>query len=140
MVSIDKIFASIVQGNGYSITKPRQVVFDALTTHENLTMSELVTEVSGACDRASVYRTIELFESLNIVQRVAIGWKYKLELSSIFRDHHHHAVCTICNGVLEFDETREIETALAQLAQSLEFDITEHSLELQGRCKKCQHA
>ena len=140
MIASSTIFASIVQGNGYSLTKPRRVVFESLSSHESMTMGELVKDVASACDRASVYRTIELLEQLNIVQRVPIGWKYKLELSNIFRGHHHHAICIGCERIMEFNETPEIETALYQLAAHLDFRITEHSLELQGYCTSCKQS
>ncbi len=138
MIAAQTIFATIIQGNGYSLTKPRQTVFDTLSNHESLTMGELVKLVGSSCDRASVYRTIELFEQLNVVQRVPIGWKYKLELSGIFKGHHHHAVCTQCDRVTEFNETPAIEEALEQLAAELDFKISGHSLELQGVCAQCR--
>ncbi len=85
MVANTAIFASILKGNGYSMTAPRRAVFDTLSGHESMNMSDLTKSVANICDRASVYRTVELFEKLNIVQRIAIGWKYKIELSDIFQ-------------------------------------------------------
>lgn len=138
MIAAHKLLATIIQGNGYSLTRPRQLVFEALNEHDSLSMGELVKRIGDSCDRASVYRTIELFEQLNIVQRVPIGWKYKLELSGLFKGHHHHAVCLNCDRVIEFNETPAIEKALDQLVAELDFKITEHSLELQGYCSRCQ--
>lgn len=140
MVANTTIFASILKGNGHSMTTARRAVFETLSQHESMTMNELAKALDNVCDRASVYRTIELFEELNIVQRVPIGWKYKLELSNIFRGHHHHAVCLKCERVMEFNETPEIETALAGLAANLDFKISEHSLELQGYCARCRQS
>ncbi len=138
MVASNTIFASIVKGNGYSLTKARQQVFESLNTHESMSMGELVKSVATACDRASVYRSVELLEKLNIVQKVAIGWKYRLELSDIFKGHHHHAVCLGCERVIEFNEIPAIEAALEQLANTLNFKISDHSLELQGYCAQCR--
>ena len=137
MVANAQIFASILKGNGYSLTKPRQTVFGTLSEHGSMSMAELAKAVADTCDRASVYRTIELFEKLNIAQKVAVGWKYKVELSEIFQGHHHHAVCLKCEQVIDFHESPELEVALQQIAQEAGFKLTDHSLELQGYCSNC---
>lgn len=138
MVAATTIFSSIVKGNGYRLTKTRRHVFEALHEQDSLSIGELIKKLADTCDRASVYRTVELFEQLNIVRKVAIGWKYELELSGIFKGHHHHAVCLQCDRVIEFNETPAVEAALEQLANSLNFKVSEHSLELQGYCAPCR--
>lgn len=138
MVTSHSIFASIIKGNGHKLTATRLAIFESLSEHDSMLMAELVESLKQACDRASIYRTIELFESLNIIKKVAIGWKYRIELSDIFRGHHHHAVCLSCDRVIDFSETSAFETALRQLAASFDFTITDHSLELRGRCTQCR--
>lgn len=138
MVANATIFASILKGNGYSMTVPRRAVFDTLAEHGSMSMAELSSSVSSVCDRASVYRTIELFEKLNIAQRIAIGWKYKVELSDIFQGHHHHAICVSCQRVIDFHEIPELEAALKLLGEQINFKVIEHSLELQGYCQDCR--
>src|ERR1700722_13846047 len=101
-VAIRVIFATMIEpleelkaalkSREYSLTAARQAVFSALLDKEPQTMQQLV----AACptiDRASVYRTVSLFEQLGVVQRLQIGWKYKLELSDRFHHHHHHLTC-----------------------------------------------
>jgi len=138
MVANSTIFASILKGNGYSMTGARRAVFEALSEHESMSMADLSKSVASTCDRASVYRTVALFEKLNISQRVSIGWKYKVELSDLFRGHHHHAVCVSCERVVEFHEIPMFEEALAHLSSKIDFKITDHSLELQGYCNQCR--
>lgn len=101
-------------------------------------MAELTVSVAGAVDRASLYRTIDLFEQLGVVQRLTIGWKYKLELSDAFAAHHHHMSCLKCGDVASFNESVLIESELERLAASYGFEATGHQLELRGICKKCQ--
>ena len=138
MVANATIFASILKGNGYSLTAPRRAVFETLAEHGSMSMAELSKSVQKVCDRASVYRTIELFEKLNIAQRVAIGWKYKVELSDIFQGHHHHAICIKCQRVVDFHESPELEAALQQVGKQIDFKVTDHSIELQGYCSNCK--
>lgn len=91
-------------------------------------------------DRASVYRTVALFEELGIVQRLQIGWKYKLELSDAFSRHHHHMTCLRCGLVISFDETPELEQQLRWVAASNRFKMKSHQLEIQGLCARCTGA
>lgn len=122
-----------------SLTKPRQTVFNALRGHEPQTMQQLI----AACpdnDRATVYRTVELFEKLGIVQRLQIGWKYKLELTDAFSHHHHHMTCLNCGRVISFDETPELEQQLRWITADNRFKIQAHQLEIQGLCPRCTGA
>jgi Fur family ferric uptake transcriptional regulator len=119
-----------------SLTKPRLAVFAALQGREPQTMQQLVA-ACPAVDRASVYRTIALFERLGVVQRLQIGWKYKLELSDAFSRHHHHLTCLNCGRVISFDESPELERQLRWIAASNRFKVRSHQLEIQGVCQSC---
>lgn len=121
------------------MTKPRQAVFEALQHHQSLTMSELV----AACpdiDRASVYRTAEVFERLGVVVRIPTGWKYRLELGEAFHEHHHHATCSNCGASIALPEDPALEKRLHELAKRRSFTLTSHQIELNGLCEACQLA
>src|SRR6266545_4326582 len=92
-------FKQILRDHHQSITGPRMAVFEALLGEEPLSMRELAEKVRGI-DRASVYRAIDLFERLGIVQRLNTGWKYKLELTDKFAEHHHHLTCVNCGRTI----------------------------------------
>jgi Fur family ferric uptake transcriptional regulator len=100
-------------------------------------MSELVTRCKDI-DRASVYRSVALFERLSIVQRLQAGWKYKLELSDAFHEHHHHATCLHCGQVVSLSEDPELEAHLHDLAVAYNFTLRKHQIELSGLCATCQ--
>jgi Fur family ferric uptake transcriptional regulator len=123
--------------NGYSLTTARRTVFEALQSQPPRSMRELATDCLPAINRASLYRTIELFERLDIVHRLHIGWKYKLELSDAFQPHHHHAICTVCGVIVTLPEDEAIERRLAEMATQAEFALHEHQLELRGKCRDC---
>ena len=123
--------------NGYSLTKPRRVVFDALQDQEPQVMQELVARCS-IVDRASIYRTVSLFEQLGIIQRLQIGWKYKLELTDTFAHHHHHASCMRCGKVIPLPEDDRLEKQLYAMAKAHNFQLQSHQLELNGLCEDCQ--
>lgn len=136
MSSARDAFRQLLKANGQSITKARLRVFEALLGKEPLSMHDLIARL-GEVDRASVYRAIELFERLGIVQRLHTGWKYKLELTDKFTEHHHHLTCTGCGRTVAMNEA-ELEQLIARLAASHNFLPTAHQIEIQGRCARCQ--
>ena len=123
--------------DGHSLTAARKTVFAKLYRHEPQTMHELVHVCAGSVNRASVYRIVALFEELDIAHRLPSGWKYKIELSSQFSDHHHHLVCLSCGKIAELPENIVIEKMLQGLAAEQGFQLTRHQLELQGYCSNC---
>lgn len=127
----------LLKEHGLSLTRPRLSVFNALRGREPQTMHELV-EACREIDRASVYRTVALFERLGIMQRLQIGWKYKLELTDAFSHHHHHLTCLRCGRVISFDETNTLAEDLRRIGQTHSFIIQSHQLELQGLCPACR--
>ena len=138
MTSSFELFEEKLRENGYSNTSARREVFKALESQEPMSMNELVKKVAKKIDRASVYRTIALFEQLGIVQRLQIGWKYKLELTDIYSYHHHHVSCTNCGMVAPLREDKTLEAAMLSLASEYGFMSTGHQIEIQGLCRNCQ--
>lgn len=101
-------------------------------------MHELTLRSRSLIDRASLYRTIALYEKLGLVQRIYIGWKYKVELSDVLTTHHHHHIsCLRCGKVVAITEEDEIETLLGNLAKRHGFTATNHQLEIRGYCGSC---
>lgn len=133
-----KRLAELLKRSGRSLTAPRKAIFDALVQHEPQFMSDIVGSVGSAVDRASVYRTIALFEQLGVVKRLQMGWKYKLELSDAFSPHHHHLMCLNCGKVIPLREDTGFETSIKLLALKERFLPKEHQLEIQGICEDCQ--
>lgn len=129
----------LLKAEGQSLTLARQTVFKALLHQEPLTMHKLV-ERCGSIDRASVYRTVALFERIGLAQRLQTGWKYKIELADTFHDHHHHATCIQCGRTTVLPEDVSIEQSLGLLAKEIGFQPSRHQVELQGYCNDCQKA
>jgi Fur family transcriptional regulator, ferric uptake regulator len=131
-------FKTTLNTGAYSLTKTRQLVFAALQNKEPQTMAEVIAACHGRADRASIYRTITLFEELGIVQRLQIGWKYKLELSDRYHYHHHHLTCSKCGRTFALPNDERLEQRLRQLANGQNFQMRGHQLEIQGLCLDCQ--
>ena len=127
----------ILRSHRLSVTQSRTKVFRALYGQPPLTVAQLAIACQSSVDRASVYRITALYEKLGIVQRLPYGWKYKLELSDQFENHHHHATCSQCHQTIHLPEDDRLETYLSHLADQLGFKITAHQVELTGTCMNC---
>lgn len=131
---------ALLKQNGYSLTVPRKTVFDLLVDREPQSMQVLIRRAGGSVDRATIYRTIELFERLGVVRRLNIGWKYKIELSDLFIGHHHHFHCSNCAKTYTLEPTTMLETMIDTLVAKDGFSARSHQLEIYGLCVNCSKA
>jgi Fur family ferric uptake transcriptional regulator len=129
--------STLLKSNGFKLTRQRQAVFDALVRRAPISNARLGDELENEIDRATVYRTIELFELIGIAQRVWSGWKSQVELSETFVPHHHHALCRICGAHLEIN-SQGLEAELHNLARQMDFTLEDHSVDLIGVCRNCR--
>jgi Fe2+ or Zn2+ uptake regulation protein len=136
MVSLENTLRILLKKHGYSITDQRLMIFNLLLGQEPLTMRELIERTNNHIDRASIYRIIGLFDQIGVTQRLNIGWKYRIELTDKFAQHHHHLTCLACHKVIPINQ-KELEDFINQLASAQEFTPIEHQVEIQGYCKSC---
>jgi Fe2+ or Zn2+ uptake regulation protein len=131
-------FIQTLKENNMAVTRPRKAVFETLSGHEPQSMGEIIRRLQGKIDRSSVYRSILLFERLHIVQRLHIGWKYKLELTDRYSHHHHHLTCLSCGTLIPISGAAAIEQNIARICRAHNFSPTNHQLEIRGLCQSCR--
>ena len=135
-----ELLQKVLSEHGSSLTKAREAVFQLLLASAPQSMSEIVKKAAGKPDRASIYRNVALFESLGIVHRIYIGWKYKLELSDDFLAHHHHLSCLRCGKVVDIHDDTRVEAFIDSVAKQFGFTPRRHQLEVDGLCADCQQS
>lgn len=123
--------------NNYSLTKARMTIFTLLDSDEPQTISQIISKAKGRVDRVSIYRNIELFEKIGVVRRIYIGWKFKLELSDIFVDHHHHLTCLGCAKTIDIKDEKHIDDFIVGITDNFGFKPIRHQFEIEGLCKDC---
>lgn len=85
-----------MKSTGFRLTKVRQAVLAYLErVQEPQTATAIFHGLGEPHDLASVYRTIELFETLGIAAREQQG---KLAAYVLADRHHHHIVCRSCDA------------------------------------------
>jgi Fur family ferric uptake transcriptional regulator len=87
--------------------------------------------------RASVYRTLEQLEQLELVHRVDVGGEVVAFERNDPGGHHHHMVCVRCGRLVPFSDPT-LERAIEGIGERAEFEITAHDVLLRGVCPRCQ--
>ena len=129
-----------LEGAGYRLTGPRRAVAQMVSEKgSHFTAAELV-ERAGAghrgIGRATVFRALELFLELGVVERLDLpdGEHAYILCEPV---HHHHVVCSRCGQSVEVEDCGMAAVA-REVARRTGFDIEAHRLELYGLCPACR--
>ncbi len=131
-------FTSYLSSRNYRITTARKAVFTVLNAADKPIAIQDITKRARDIDRVSVYRTLELFTLLGIVEVVHVGWKKRYELAGPFKPHHHHLECTSCHELIAIDP-EQLEQLIDSIARDHGYTLSSHHIELQGLCSMCRH-
>jgi Fur family transcriptional regulator, ferric uptake regulator len=85
--------------------------------------------------RATVYNTLELLLSCDLIKRHQFGKNLALYEKSYGFKQHDHLICTDCGQVNEFCDPR-VQQIKDMMGEIMGFQITHHSLNLYGHCTK----
>ena len=124
---------------GLKITLPRMKILEILGSAEPRHMSaediyRRLLESHEDIGLATVYRVLTQFETAGLVTRHHFeGATAVFELNE--GEHHDHIVCMDCGKVEEFVDT-SIEKRQRDIAASKDFELSDHSMILFGRCRK----
>lgn len=129
-------FTAILKTNNVSVTSVRRAIFAALSDADKPLKNGEIAALVPSVDRASVYRTLELFDRLGITTTIIRGWTPFTELAEPFKVHHHHITCEQCGRVVEI-ENDTLEDVLDLIAKRHNFTLTKHTVELTGICQQC---
>ena len=84
----------------------------------------------------SIYRSLDLFESLGMVFKIRNGSSVKYKLCEL-EDHHHHIVCKSCGNVVELNFC-DISDLSRKVSESTGYQVIDHQLNFYGICKDCK--
>jgi Fur family ferric uptake transcriptional regulator len=128
-----------LQQRGMRVTPQRSIIFDAIEQLDgHITAEDIyqqVQQVNPYISLATVYRTLELLQDLNLITPTNLGGSqtyFALE----GHGKHHHLVCHICGQIEEFSDT---------LLNSLRADLVKHHgftpkishMSIFGTCTNC---
>lgn len=139
-------FKRQLKDKGYKLTPQRRAVLDIIIENEgkHLSTEEIYDLVKKDCPEiglATVYRTLQLLEEMNLIFKLNFSdGKNRYELSHAEEDHHHHhLICVKCGKITEV-EGDLLEILEKEVEKKYNFKITNHLLKFFGYCDKCQKA
>lgn len=122
---------------GARMTKKRERLLGALLTMDRPASAEEIRERAGFpdSDLVTVYRNMEVFESLGVLQKVPLeNGSHLFELTGP-DDHYHHLICRECH------RTERLKVCITETvkndAMSRGFSEITHVLEVYGICSLC---
>jgi len=125
-------------------TRGRRLVVGALSRSEGpLSAAELHRTLGPQVPLSSLYRSLTvLHEAGVVVPHFSAGGIARYELSEWIAGHHHHLVCMECGAVEDLDISTAMETGVRKLVDEMaalaDFTPVNHTLEIEGRCSRCQ--
>ena len=135
-----ELFKNIIQERKLKLSYPRLLIYQELSNAVTpLSAQELFKSLIRRKKRiglTSIYRSLDLFESLGIVFKMINGSTAKYKLCEL-EDHHHHIVCKTCGSVAELDFC-DISDWSVKVMESTGYQVTDHQLNFYGLCKACQ--
>lgn len=129
----------VLRAGGHRVTGPRIAVWRALSRSEgHLTaeaLAERVAVIDPTVNLASVYRSLALFEELDLVRQSRLGetaghW----ELAH--PDEHFHLVCRRC-GTVDHHLGTLVQSIKDHLAGGHRFEAEDVELIVSGLCADC---
>lgn len=126
----------------YKLTRQREMIFHILNNYENHHLSaediyEIVRQETPEIGLATIYRTLELLNTLDVIRKLDFGdGRHRYELSN-FHSFHYHVICVSCGKVVEVkkDLPDKLDTALDGMSG---FSIQDYRLYVYGYYKACQ--
>ena len=124
-----------------SLSHPRLVIYQELSNASSplspLEIYQTLLKKKKRIGLTSIYRSLELFESLGLAFKIVNGSNAKYKLCES-ENHHHHIVCKACGNVVELNFC-DISDWSKKVTESTGFQVIDHQLNFYGFCKACKH-
>jgi Fur family transcriptional regulator, ferric uptake regulator len=125
--------AEQLRDRGLRMTMPRRLILDAVRSLGHATPEQVAATVPEV-DVTTVYRTLELLESLGLIKHAHLG--HGAPSYRPAEDEHVHVVCHHCGAVR--DATPAIADELVRrLREQQGFEVDVAHFTVFGRCRDC---
>jgi Fur family transcriptional regulator, ferric uptake regulator len=134
------LFINFFKDKKLRLSHPRLLIYQELSdTKTSLSPQELYQILLKKQKRiglTSIYRSLDLFESMGMVFKIINGSSVKYKLCEI-EDHHHHIICKACGNVVELNFC-DISDWSKKVTESTGYQVIDHQLNFYGFCKACK--
>jgi Fur family ferric uptake transcriptional regulator len=134
------LFRNLFKEKKLSLSHPRLLIYQELSNASSplspLEIYQSLLKKKKKVGLTSIYRSLELFESLGLVFKIVNGSNVKYKLCEL-ENHHHHIVCKACGNVVELNFC-DISDWSKKVTESTGYQVTDHQLNFFGFCKECR--
>lgn len=129
-----------LQARGMRVTPQRAIIFEAIEKLEgHITAEDIyqrVQKINSYISLATVYRTLELLQELNLISQTNFG---RSQAYFALKDHgaHHHLVCLKCRHIEEFPDNL-FDSFRRKLEEQYGFRADTQHMSIFGICQTCQ--
>jgi Fur family transcriptional regulator, ferric uptake regulator len=134
------LFRNLFREKKLSLSHPRLLIYqelsNALSPLGPLEIYRTLLKKRKKIGLTSIYRSLDLFESLGMVFKIVHGSSVRYKLCEL-ENHHHHIVCKACGNVVELDFC-DISDWSKKVTESTGYQVVDHELNFYGFCKSCK--
>jgi Fur family ferric uptake transcriptional regulator len=135
-----ELFKSLFREKKLRLSHPRLLIYQEFSHAEiPLSPQELYQRLlkrQRKIGLTSIYRSLDLFESLGMVFKIINGSSVKYKLCEI-KGHHHHIICKACGDVVELNFC-DISDWSKKVTESTGYQVIDHQFNFYGFCKACK--
>lgn len=132
---------TLLREHGYKVTPQRLAVYEALadeTWHPNAEMLfHKLQPRFPAMSFATVYKTVEILESIHVIQILNTGeesFRYDADTSE-----HYHLRCLQCGAVTDAHMSEDVRRLLTNEVEQLSgYEISQRQFYFFGTCPNCR--
>jgi len=142
-LSCETIFLNQLRKCGFRLTPQREMILSALHQIRHPAPAEellaLVAERSASVELSTIYRTLDLLNSMNLVTVIDKGDKQRLYELVGTKAPHMHLVCQECGKIIPI-QIDLFQPLLSRLEDQAHFQVDLSKLTISGICEECKQA
>lgn len=131
----------ILKNKGLKVTKHRTEVYSILKESSQPISAEDIyfklKEKEISINPSSIYKILDTLCNCSVINKSLIGDNNKILYEVNDLCHKHHLICKSCNKVFPLTKC-PLDSYNKEVEELMEFQITNHKLELYGYCKNCK--
>lgn len=134
-------FNTLLKTNGLKVTKHRSSILEVIENNNYpITADEIyltLKEKNISINLSSVYKILDILVSSSLIVKCSFGDNNKTLYEINDFQHKHHLICNSCKRIFPINNC-PISNYEKQLKLSMDFEVTNHKLEIYGYCKDCR--